>query len=85
MTTALVVLVWPSLRSRGLRVAAVTGAVVLTLLTAADRVMLGVHFPSDVTAGILLGVGVVVASYLAFRHWSPPADQTPRNVKGADA
>jgi membrane-associated phospholipid phosphatase len=84
MTTTLVVLVWPSLRSRGLRVAAVGGAVVLTLLTAADRVMLGVHFPSDVIAGILFGVGVVLASYLAYRHWSPPRDRTLHDT-GDDA
>lgn len=85
MTTALVVLVWPSLRSRGSRVAAVTGAVVLTLLTAVDRVMLGVHFPSDVAAGILFGVGVVLASYLAYRHWSPPRDPTTRHDEGDNA
>ena len=74
MTTALVVLLWPSLRSRRSRVTAVTGAVVLTLLTAVDRVLLGVHFPSDVAAGILFGVGVVLASYFGYRHWSPPPD-----------
>ena len=72
MSTTLVVLAWPSLRSRALRVAAVTGAVVLTVLTAADRVLLGVHYPSDVMAGILFGVGFVLASYLAFQHWSSP-------------
>lgn len=69
MTTVLVLLVWPSLRSRGLRVAAVTGAALLTVATAADRVMLGVHYPSDVVAGMLLGVGFALASYLGFRHW----------------
>jgi undecaprenyl-diphosphatase len=72
MTTALVVLVWPSLRSRLLRVAAVAGAALLTVATAVDRVMLGVHYPSDVVAGVLFGVGLVLASYLAYRHWSTP-------------
>ncbi|MFD6138690.1 phosphatase PAP2 family protein [Promicromonospora sp. NPDC060271] len=72
MTTALVVLVWPSLRSRALRIAAVAGAAVLTVATAVDRVMLGVHYPSDVAAGILFGVGLVLASYLAYRHWPTP-------------
>jgi membrane-associated phospholipid phosphatase len=72
MTTALVVLVWPSLRSRALRVAAVAGAAVLTVATGVDRVMLGVHYPSDVVAGILFGVGFVLASYLTYRHWSTP-------------
>ncbi len=74
MTAALVILVWPSLRSRAQRVAAVSGAVALTLLTAADRVLLGVHYPSDVAAGMLFGTGTVVTSYLAYRHWSSPAD-----------
>jgi undecaprenyl-diphosphatase len=69
MTTTLVLLVWPSLRRAG-RVAAVTAAAVLTALTALDRVMLGVHYPTDVTAGILFGAGFAVASYLAYRHGS---------------
>ena len=77
MTTALVVLVWPVLRSRGLKVAAVGGAVSLTVLTALDRVLLGAHYPSDVLAGSILGVGLVLASYLAYRGWSPPSDATP--------
>ncbi|MFI2485535.1 phosphatase PAP2 family protein [Promicromonospora kroppenstedtii] len=72
MTTALVVLVWPSLRSRAMRAAAVAGAVVLTVATGVDRVMLGVHYPSDVVAGLLFGVGLVLASYLAYQHWSAP-------------
>lgn len=72
MTTTLVVLVWPSLRSRGLRVAAVAGAVVLTVATGVDRVMLGVHYPSDVVAGALFGAGFVLTSYLAYKHWPTP-------------
>lgn len=72
MTTALVVLVWPSLRSRALRVTAIAGAAVLTVATAVDRVMLGVHYPSDVVAGIFFGTGFVLASYLAYKHWPTP-------------
>lgn len=72
MTTALVVLVWPVLRSGVARVAAVGGAAVLMVLTGLDRVMLGAHYPSDVVAGIVLGVGLVLASYLGYRGWSPP-------------
>ena len=75
MTTVLVLLVWPALRSRGLRVAAVSAAALLTVLTAVDRVMLGVHYPSDVVAGMLLGVGFALASYLGFRRWSHPHDE----------
>ncbi|WP_426592364.1 phosphatase PAP2 family protein [Cellulomonas sp. McL0617] len=76
MATALVVLVWPVLRSRGLRVAAVLGAAALMVLTGLDRVMLGAHFPSDVLAGTVFGVGLVLASYLGYRGWSPPHDDT---------
>lgn len=72
MTTALVVLVWPSLRSRAARVAVVTGAVAITVLAAADRVMLGVHYPSDVMAGMLFGGGFVLTSYLAYQNWTTP-------------
>ena len=75
MTTVLVLLVWPALRSRGLRIAAVSTAAVLTVLTAVDRVMLGVHYPSDVVAGMLLGVGFALASYLGFRHLFHPRDE----------
>ncbi|GAA3796248.1 phosphatase PAP2 family protein [Cellulomonas soli] len=71
MTTALVVLVWPVLRSMWLRVLAVVSAVVLMLLTSADRVLLGVHYPTDVIAGTVFGVGFVLASYLGYRGWSP--------------
>lgn len=73
VTTTLVVLVWPLLRSRTQRVAVVTGAAVLTGLTAVDRVVLGVHYPTDVAAGVLFGVGFVLASSLAYRHWRAPS------------
>ncbi|MGN8244914.1 phosphatase PAP2 family protein [Cellulomonas soli] len=78
MTTALVVLAWPVLRTGSARVAAVLTAVGLTVLTAADRVLLGVHYPSDVIAGTLLGTGFVIASYLGYRGWShrPEATRT---------
>jgi len=35
-----------------------------TLLVAASRVALGLHYPSDVVAGALLGAGVAAASFL---------------------
>ncbi|WP_448631392.1 phosphatase PAP2 family protein [Cellulomonas soli] len=77
MTTALVVLVWPELRTRRARTLAVLAAVGLTGLTAADRVLLGVHYPSDVLAGALLGSGVVIASYLGYRGWSHRREGSP--------
>jgi len=43
-------------------------ALVLAASVAASRVVLGVHFPSDVVAGSLLGVLVGATCYLAVVH-----------------
>lgn len=69
-TTTLVVLLWPALGRRG-RIVAVTIASGLTLVTAADRVLLGVHYPSDVVAGMALGAGLALASYAGWRPAMP--------------
>jgi undecaprenyl-diphosphatase len=71
---ALTVLVWPLLRRRA-RVAVPLGVGIVVVLTALDRVLLGVHHPSDVVAGVLVGGAVAGASYVAFRGWGDvPAD-----------
>lgn len=74
----MVLLLWPLLSRRGQVVAVVLGAV-YAVLTALDRVFLGVHFPSDVTAGLFLGVGIAVASYSGYLGWNPmhPDDDLP--------
>ncbi len=72
--TAVVVLLWPALTRRG-RTWAIASAVLLTLATAADRVFLGVHFPTDVLAGMVFGTGLVLASYAG---WRPASATTPR-------
>lgn len=56
-----VVLLWPLLGPAG-RTVAVAVAALLILVTAADRVLLGVHYPSDVVGGVLLGAAVVAGS-----------------------
>lgn len=66
---SLTVLVWPLLGPRG-RVVTVTGAAALALVTAADRVLLGVHYPSDVVGGLLLGGAVAGASAVGFHGWA---------------
>lgn len=68
-TATVLVMVWPLLqeRSRWVRVAAVGTGLVITLATALDRVYLGVHFPSDVTAGMILAAALTASSYVGFR------------------
>jgi len=51
------------------------------LITCADRLFMGAHFLSDVTAGVLLGCGLCAASYAGYVGWSPP---TPTTSKGSD-
>jgi membrane-associated phospholipid phosphatase len=48
-------------RRRAVRRSAVLGAVTICLLVAVSRVMLGVHFPSDVIAGVALGTALTCA------------------------
>jgi undecaprenyl-diphosphatase len=67
----LTLLLWPVLGRRGRVVLAGTvGSAIL--ITGADRVLLGVHYPSDVVAGILFGGALVGASYLGYLGWNPP-------------
>ena len=47
-------------------------AALVVLVTALDRVLLGVHYPSDVTVGVVTGVGLVLASYAGYVGWNPP-------------
>ncbi|GAA2727550.1 phosphatase PAP2 family protein [Cellulomonas aerilata] len=80
------VLVWPLLGPRG-RLAAAAGAAVVVLVTAADRVLLGVHYPSDVVAGVLLGVAVTGASYAGYVGTTPrvaPSDTAPSDTAPSD-
>ncbi len=68
-TGTVLVMAWPLLvrRPPATRIALVAAAVLVVVLTSADRVFLGVHFPTDVTAGVLLAAGLTAASYVGFR------------------
>ena len=70
--TIVVILLWPLLKPVWARVTAVVLAVVIVLVTALDRVLLGVHYPSDVTVGVITGVGLALASYAGYVGWNPP-------------
>lgn len=70
--TIVVILLWPLLEKTWARVVAVAAAVAMVTLTASDRVLLGVHFPSDVTVGVITGVGLALASYAGYVGWRPP-------------
>jgi undecaprenyl-diphosphatase len=50
---------WPLLRGRRSRAAAAGAAVAGSLVVAGSRVVLGVHYPTDVAAGVVLGVSCV--------------------------
>ncbi|MEP6630709.1 MAG: phosphatase PAP2 family protein [Lapillicoccus sp.] len=89
--TVVTVMLWPVLRSRAARTATVVAAATVVTVTALDRVLLGVHFPTDVAAGVLLGSGLALASYAGYRGWHPvhpaahpgrsgPLRHTPKEV-----
>jgi YegS/Rv2252/BmrU family lipid kinase len=68
-----VVLVTMLVRRRALRRLLVGLVVLVPLVVGADRVFLGVHHPTDVVAGWLLGAGVVLVGRAGF-------DPTPRSI-----
>jgi membrane-associated phospholipid phosphatase len=70
--SVMVVLLWPLLSAGGHRVV-VGVALVVVLLVGLDRVFLGVHYPSDVVAGVLLGLALTVSSWIAFIGWTAPS------------
>ena len=65
VVTVLVFLLWPLL-TPVTRKASIVVAVVVALVVGIDRIMLGAHFPSDVVAGYVLGVGTTFSSWLGF-------------------
>jgi undecaprenyl-diphosphatase len=75
VVTVVLVMLWPLLAS-GLRRLLVGVGAAWVLVTCADRMFAGAHFPSDVVAGVLLGCGLTAASYAGYLGWSPPTPTT---------
>ena len=65
MALGLTLLLWPLVGPHTRRLLAVGAALFVTLVVL-DRVFLGVHYPSDVVAGMLFGGGL---TYAASRIW----------------
>jgi len=61
----------------GRRAALWTGAVLLVLVTGADRVGLGVHYATDVLAGWLVALVTVTVTTTAFESWRRDAGLDP--------
>jgi undecaprenyl-diphosphatase len=61
----LVFLVWPLLSATARRVAVVL-AIVVPVIVGLDRLFIGAHFPSDILAGYILGLGIMLSSWIGF-------------------
>jgi YegS/Rv2252/BmrU family lipid kinase len=76
-----IVLVIMLVRRSSTRRAAYVACAVLVVVVAADRVLLGRHYPSDVTAGALLGAGMVLLGLTVYsplpRSHSQSAEPLP--------
>ena len=59
--------------NRGLRELVIVLAVLLAMVVAWSRVYLGVHYPSDVAAGLVLGWGWALLVF----HWARPSLEQP--------
>lgn len=65
---AVLVALWPYL-SPGLRRVATVATVLLVTAVGSSRLLLGVHFPTDVLGGYLLGVAWLAGAVSAFATW----------------
>lgn len=69
---ALLVALWPFLSARARRVASVL-TVLLVLAVGSSRLLLGVHFVTDVVGGYLLGLAWLAGAVAAFHTWRTEA------------
>jgi undecaprenyl-diphosphatase len=71
----MVLLLWPLLSAIQRRIAVVL-AIVVAAIVGLDRLFIGAHFPSDILAGHILGLGIMLASWIGFIH-KPPSTSSP--------
>ena len=82
VVTVVVLMMWTSVGVGVRRLMVAVGAT-WVLVTCADRLFAGAHFLSDVSAGVLLGCGLTLASYAGYLGWSPPTP-TATTTRGSD-
>ncbi|MDN3355972.1 phosphatase PAP2 family protein [Actinomadura sp. DC4] len=75
-TTTIVLILLPVLHGRW-RVVAWAAAILISVASGACRVLLGVHFVSDVLAGWILGAAIVVGTSAAFETWRRDEGREP--------
>lgn len=76
-----VLLLWPLMPTPA-RIVAVSVGAVLVLAVGANRVFLGVHFPSDVVAGYILGCCITFSSWIGFVGPTAAISSSASSVRG---
>ncbi len=77
VTYGALLLVFLPVLSRRARIAAFAGTIVLVLLIGLSRLLLGVHFISDVVAGYVLGLAWLIGATAAFSIWRTEEGKEP--------
>lgn len=76
--TLLAWIVVRTVHSTWIRVLAVVGGIAMAVLVGTSRVYLGVHWPSDVLASWILGIGWLALSmgiFFSWERWAGPLDE----------
>lgn len=63
-SSVLIVALWPLMSAVARRLALGLGGTAIVLV-GLDRVLLGVHFPTDIVAGFVMGAGITLSSWAA--------------------
>jgi undecaprenyl-diphosphatase len=74
---ALLVVFLPAVQGRGARRAVVAGAAAVILAVGSSRLLLGVHFVSDVAGGFVLGLAWLAGSVALFEAWRVEEGRPP--------